>query len=201
MKLVWILPVLMVFTVMPLAFAEVLITPTHGSGAPGCEDTSQGCYLPNQANVSIGETVVFKNSDTAAHTFTSGFPDEGPDGLFDTNLLMVNNSFEFTPETSRDIPYFCMVHPWMQGLIVVGEGSGTIPAPTPEPVIDDPLEAENKKLKNKIMGLKLENKLLKNEITLLNSEINSLKDQIVSMTKEFVDALQQLNEWFRSHLN
>jgi plastocyanin len=184
-----------------ISFAEVTIVPATGSGAPGCEETADGCYLPNAVNVDVGEYVIFKNTDSAAHTFTSGHPGDGPDGLFDTSLLMVNNTFEWIPQTEGNQPYFCMVHPWMIGMIVVGEGSSNIPVPTPVPIIDDPLESENEKLKQDIMELKLENKQLKNKITSLNSEIDSLKDQIVSMTKEFVDSLQQLNEWFRSQLN
>ena len=193
------LSVILIFGVSS-AYAEVTITPTAGSGAPGCEETADGCYLPNTVNIDAGETVIFKNTDSAAHTFTSGHPDAGPDGLFDTSLLMVNNSFEFTPMTDGNVPYFCMVHPWMIGMIVVGEGSVDIPTPTPVPIMNDPLEVENEKLKQEIVDLKLENKQLKNNINALNSEINSLKDQIVSMTKEFVDSLQQLNEWFRSQL-
>nr|MCH9657782.1 PEFG-CTERM sorting domain-containing protein [archaeon] len=55
------------------------------------------------------------------HTYTSGTPDGGPDGVFDTSLLMVNNSFEWNPMTVGEQPYFCMVHPWMQGVIIVQE--------------------------------------------------------------------------------
>ncbi|MCA9828106.1 MAG: hypothetical protein KC444_06935 [Nitrosopumilus sp.] len=53
---------------------------------------------------------------------------------------------------------------------------------------------ENKKLKEEIKILKLENSGLRDEN-------NFLKDQIISMTKEFVDSLTQLNEWFRSQIN
>ena len=34
---------------------------------------------------------------------------------------MAGSSFEWTPDTVGEIPYFCMVHPWMQGLIIVQE--------------------------------------------------------------------------------
>jgi len=108
----------------PAAFAdhsEVTITPAPGSGAPGCEDTADGCYIPSTATVDVGGKVIMSNTDTAAHTFTAGTPDGGPSGEFDTGLLMAANSFEFTPTVVGEIPYFCMVHPWMQGLIIVQE--------------------------------------------------------------------------------
>jgi hypothetical protein len=168
---------------------------------PGCEDTVDGCYLPNTVNVDVGETLIFKNTDTTAHTFTSGHPGDGPNGVFDTSLLMVNNSFEWIPQTEVNQPYFCMVHPWMMGMIVIGEGNETIPTPpTPGPKMNDPLETENEQIRQEITKLKLENRQLKNKINSLNSEIDSLKDQIISMTKEFVNSLQQLNDWFRSQL-
>ncbi len=115
----------------PAAFAdhsEVTITPTPGSGAPGCEETAEGCYIPSTATVDVGGKVIMTNTDSAAHTFTSGTPDGGPDGVFDTSLLMVDGSYEWTPETVGEQPYFCMVHPWMQGLIIVQEVEAEEPA-------------------------------------------------------------------------
>ena len=108
----------------PAAFAdhsEVTIVPTPGSGAPGCEETAEGCYIPSTATVDVGGVVIMTNTDSAAHTFTSGTPEGGPDGVFDTSLLMIDGSYEWTPETVGEQPYFCMVHPWMQGLIIVQE--------------------------------------------------------------------------------
>jgi predicted secreted protein with PEFG-CTERM motif len=108
----------------PAAFAdhsEVTIEPAAGSGAPGCEETAEGCYIPSTATVDVGGVVIMTNTDSAAHTYTSGTPDGGPDGVFDTSLLMVDGSYEWTPTTVGEQPYFCMVHPWMQGLIIVQE--------------------------------------------------------------------------------
>jgi predicted secreted protein with PEFG-CTERM motif len=108
----------------PAAFAdhsEVTIVPASGSGAPGCETSPDGCYIPSTATVDVGGKVIMSNTDTAAHTFTAGTPDGGPSGEFDTGLLMAANSFEFTPTAVGEIPYFCMVHPWMKGLIIVQE--------------------------------------------------------------------------------
>ncbi len=69
-----------------IAFGEVTIYPVDGSGAPGCEETSDGCYLPNPVNVKVGEKIIMKNTDSSAHTFTSGTPSDGPDGVFDSVL-------------------------------------------------------------------------------------------------------------------
>ncbi|WP_420546259.1 PEFG-CTERM sorting domain-containing protein [Nitrosopumilus sp.] len=113
-----------VFTMTPAAFAdhpEVTIVPAEGSASPGCEETEEGCYIPKVATVDVGGVVVFSNTDSAAHTWTAGSLADGPTGEFDTGLLMVDNSFEWKAETVGEIPYFCMVHPWMVGVIIVQE--------------------------------------------------------------------------------
>ncbi len=114
------------------AFADVTIVPVAGSGAPGCE--SSGCYSPSVAYVDVGEKVIFSNTDSAAHTFTSG-DSTMPDTvqiLFDSGMAMAGSTFVWSPTEAGNVPYFCMVHPWMQGLIVVS-GSSTTPTPTPAP--------------------------------------------------------------------
>ena len=113
-----------IIAMTPAAFAdhsEVTIVPALGSGAPGCETSPDGCYIPSTATVDVGGKVIMSNTDTAAHTYTAGTPEGGPSGEFDTGLLMAANSFEWTPTVVGEVPYFCMVHPWMKGLIIVQE--------------------------------------------------------------------------------
>ena len=110
----------------PAAFAdhsEVTIEAAQGSGAPGCEETAEGCYIPSTATVDVGGVVIFSNPDSAAHTFTSGDPTmpETVQALFDSSLVMAGSTYEWSPTEAGDVPYFCMVHPWMQGLIIVQE--------------------------------------------------------------------------------
>ena len=59
-----------------------------GSGAPGCQETAIGCYDPKHAVVARGGTVTWNNFDSAAHTVTSGNIVDGPDGFFDSSLLL-----------------------------------------------------------------------------------------------------------------
>jgi plastocyanin/5-hydroxyisourate hydrolase-like protein (transthyretin family) len=107
----------------------VLVTPKSGSSVPGCEQSIQGCFLPNPTIIDVGDTVSFSNTDTVAHTFTSGSPSNGPNGIFDSSLLMSGDNYEFTFENAGQYDYFDMVHPWMTGTIVVqNEGSSvTLP--------------------------------------------------------------------------
>ncbi len=94
------------------AFAEVTISAAEGSGAPGCEETTEGCYLPGTVSVDVGSVITMSNPDTAAHTFTSGTPGGDDVGdMFDSSLVMAGGSYQYTLDTAGEVPYFCMVHP------------------------------------------------------------------------------------------
>ena len=96
---------------------EATVEPVAGSGAPGCEATE--CYTPSTVTIAAGGTVIFSNTDTAPHTSTSGSAADGPDGVFDTSLIMANASYSVTLSDAGTYTYFCMVHPWMEGTIIV----------------------------------------------------------------------------------
>ena len=105
---------------IPAAFAAEISVPA-GTSVPGCEETNE-CWDPAEVTVGVGETVTWSNDDTAAHTVTSGSVDAGgPDGNFDSSLFMAGTTFEWTPDAEGEYPYFCMVHPWMAGMVIVGE--------------------------------------------------------------------------------
>jgi len=107
--------------IAPSAFAahhEVTITNAPGSSTPGCEETNS-CFVPSTATVEVGAIVTWDNTDNAAHTASSGTATDGPDGVFDSSLIMAGGSFSYTADTAGTFDYFCMVHPWMEGTIVV----------------------------------------------------------------------------------
>jgi len=89
-----------------------------GSGSPGCEETNS-CYIPYEVSVSTGSTVTWINIDNAAHTVTSGTPNGGPNGLFDSSIIAMNSEFSYTFSESGMYDYFCIVHPWMTGIVSV----------------------------------------------------------------------------------
>ncbi len=105
---------------MPVLPITHIVSIPQGSGAPGCESTNE-CYLPSSLEIQVGDTVLWSNDDTAAHTVSSGTPTDGMDGIFDSSLFMSGTTFEFTFDKSGTYPYFCMVHPWMTGEIIVNE--------------------------------------------------------------------------------
>ncbi|NMI83724.1 MAG: hypothetical protein EX286_03715 [Candidatus Nitrosopelagicus brevis] len=97
--------------------AEIVSIP-EGSGAPGCEETDE-CYIPATLNISAGTTVIWENNDAAAHLATSGTPDGGPDGVFDSGMIMGGATYEYEFSETGEFVYYCLVHPWMVGTVVV----------------------------------------------------------------------------------
>ena len=108
----------------PMAFADHVVaevTNAEGSSVPGCEETDE-CFIPYTVTIDVGGEVKWSNIDVAAHTVTSGvLADGGPDGIFDSGLFVPGAEFSHTFEEAGEYPYFCLVHPWMAGLVIVQE--------------------------------------------------------------------------------
>ena len=106
----------------PSAFAEhsmhAVVENAEGSSTPGCEPD---CFLPATVTIGVGGSVEFVNNDNAAHTSTAGTPTDGPSGVWDSSLVMMGTSFTTPALDAGEYPYFCMVHPWMAGLVIVEE--------------------------------------------------------------------------------
>ena len=116
------------FTITPVVSAqteiETIIKTADDSGMSMDCQTSLDCYTPSIVTVNIGDVVTMINSDSAAamHSFTAGTVDgftPSPSGTFDTGIMSADDSFEWIPENSGEIPYYCMLHTWMQGTIIV----------------------------------------------------------------------------------
>ena len=106
----------------PSAFADhpnVVLEPLPGSATAGCEQTDEGCYNMPILTVAPGTTITFSNTDNAAHTLTAGSPADGPSGAFDSGLVMVGATYEFTLEEEGTYDHYCLVHPWRTGQIIV----------------------------------------------------------------------------------
>jgi predicted secreted protein with PEFG-CTERM motif len=71
--------------------------------------------------------VRWENADTAAHTVTSGTPEDGPDGIFDSSLFAPGKDFQYQFTIGGNYEYFCLVHPWMTGVVIVTSELQIIP--------------------------------------------------------------------------
>ncbi len=97
-----------------------------GAGVPGCE-TNEMCYYPTHLTVHAGTTVTWINSDgSIPHTVTAGWPDSDSIGLdypcgngFDSDLMSGGAEFAHTFEVPGEYDYWCQLHPWMIGSVIV----------------------------------------------------------------------------------
>ncbi len=95
----------------------IVIIPA-GTSLPGCEATDE-CFVPSAITISAGEALVWESEDNAAHTVTYGDPQTFPEPIFDSGLLPPGGSYEFTFADAGTYDYFCIVHPWMLGVVTV----------------------------------------------------------------------------------
>mgnify|MGYP000037055153 FL=1 len=93
---------------------------TLNSSIPGCELDSS-CYLPYEEKLSGGEIILWTNIDSAAHTVTSGNPVEGKSDYFDSGIIPPGNNFLHKFDDTGIFQYYCELHPWMLGVISVGD--------------------------------------------------------------------------------
>ncbi|GKS67337.1 hypothetical protein YTPLAS73_08840 [Nitrosarchaeum sp.] len=93
------------------------VTMAIGSSSPGCESTNE-CYLPYAVEIYSGEPVLWINTDSAAHTVTSGLP-AVHNGLFDSGMIIPNGTWEHVFIDVGEFDYHCMLHPWMTGKVIV----------------------------------------------------------------------------------
>ena len=112
-------------TVAPSAMADhgkATVANAEGSSVPGCEQNNE-CFIPYTVTIDEGGEVTWTNVDTAAHTITSGSTADGFDGVFDSGLVSPGVEFSHVFEEVGEYPYFCLVHPWMSGVVIVQSAS------------------------------------------------------------------------------
>lgn len=82
---------------------------------------------PSVLVANINDTITWQNQDNAIHTVTTGNPQLGFDGRIDSGPIKPGQSFSYQFTKAGVFPYFCVVHPWMTGLVTIENG-------TPQPV-------------------------------------------------------------------
>ena len=108
------------------------------------------CFDPNPVRINVNDIVTWENTvywnpkmvkqedgtwvttthNGVSHTVTSGNPTTGPDGYFDSGVMLGGDSYSKTFTSYGTYDYFCKIHPWMKGTIIVEAGSST-PSQTP----------------------------------------------------------------------
>lgn len=112
-------------TILPAAQAAGSAT-VDVSIVKGAISQGANAFAPNPVHVMPGDTVRWTNNDSALHTVTSGTP-SSPDEKFGSDesgspvLIPPSKTFEHTFTQEGEYPYFCQLHPFMTGTVIVGD--------------------------------------------------------------------------------
>lgn len=127
--LLGVLTLVVVLAIAPSAFADSTeVDVAKGAGASANADcvSANNCFNPNPVTVAPGTDVEWKNTDTVGHTVTSGKPTDNDAGsLFDSSIIKAGGEFKFTFQNPGTFDYFCQVHPWMVGQVIVSASAST----------------------------------------------------------------------------
>lgn len=93
-----------------------VVVPVKAS-RPGCEEADR-CYVPYSIAVSRGGQVTWVNGDSAFHSVTSGTYGNQTD-MFDSGYMDPYESYMVSFDDAGTFEYFCTLHPWMAGQVVV----------------------------------------------------------------------------------
>jgi len=129
----FILPILIVFVLgsNALVFGETnyeIKIPSGASdpGAPFFWSEKSTGVTTGEITVYPGDSVTWKNADTAFHTITSVTQSGEENDLFDSGFFTAGDSYtrEFTE--LGDFFYYCSLHPWMNGVVHAIKNAGSV---------------------------------------------------------------------------
>ncbi|GEM_PF-831406 len=105
----------------------VIISKGASSTQGTCDETN--CYNPQEIKINVGDSVTWINDDTVPHTATyydGNMSDSSVGTIWDSGMIKAGGTYASPAFTKAgEYPYFCQVHPWMTGEIIVGsESSG-----------------------------------------------------------------------------
>jgi plastocyanin len=79
-------------------------------------------FIPLAVTIAAGGIIRWTNADVANHQITTGVVEADrprPDGRVSSPLLFRGDAFTATFRNPGEYPYYCGVHPFMRGSIVV----------------------------------------------------------------------------------
>ena len=111
------------------AQSSTTVTISKGASATQGTCTATDCFDPQVINIQVGNTITWTNDDTVGHTATSGKVTDNQTGtVWDSSLIKAGGTYTSPPfTTAGTYNYFCQVHPWMTGQVIVG---GAAPSQT-----------------------------------------------------------------------
>lgn len=114
-------------TLSSFSFIEALAT-THEVIIPfGAHDIKNpNHFVPSETVIMVNDEIIWTNSDTTTHTITSGSFQNGADGIFNSGIIESKEQFSymFSEKEIGKLLYYCTIHPWMNGIIVILDEAG-----------------------------------------------------------------------------
>ncbi len=100
-----------------------------GAYNPELNTPAEVWYDPPTISIKVGDSISWINDDREGHTVTSGQgsgrfgwmgDDFGQvDGFFDSGRFQPGDSWSYTFQEKGSFRYFCTIHPWMEGFVIV----------------------------------------------------------------------------------
>ena len=91
-----------------------------GSGAGQSCVSAKNCYEPDIITVPPNTVITWTNTDSTVHTVTSGVPSDNNTGtVFDSDMINPGATYSFIFMKPGTYDYFCSIHPWMTGEVIV----------------------------------------------------------------------------------
>jgi len=100
-----------------------------GAYNPELNTPAEVWFDPSTISIKVGDTVSWINDDREGHTVTSG---QGSgrfgwmsdnygqaDGFFDSGRFLPGDSWSYVFQEKGAFRYFCTIHPWMEGFVIV----------------------------------------------------------------------------------
>lgn len=97
----------------PAAAPPPTATSTSVTIPVGAQTLGNRAFNPDEADVTIGSTVEWTNTDSVSHTSTSNVAG------WDSGIVAPGGKFSFTFQTAGTFQYHCAIHPGMVGTVVV----------------------------------------------------------------------------------
>ncbi|MDX1440859.1 MAG: plastocyanin/azurin family copper-binding protein [Nitrosopumilaceae archaeon] len=108
---------------------EYIVDIPYGAFNPELNTPAEVWYNPPVISISVADSIIWYNDDREGHTVTSG---DGsgrfgwmsdnfgtPNGYFDSGRFMPGESWSYKFENAGTFSYFCTIHPWMEGVVIV----------------------------------------------------------------------------------
>lgn len=109
-----------------------IVTIPKGAASPEVDITKLSptqWYVPSKISINQNDSITWINKDTEIHTVTSGngagleslmTNKRGTkNGIFDSGIFKPGENWTHMFEKAGTFAYFCTVHPWMEGTVVV----------------------------------------------------------------------------------